>query len=254
MPAGGFRFERPVIPNGYAWWYLDALSDDGRHGLTLIAFIGSVFSPFYAWARRRGPADPANFCAVNVALYGPARRWAMTERGRGCLERGESWLRIGRSALAWDGTALTVSIDETGAPLPCRIKGMLRVLPEAVEGRAILLDPAGRHRWSPIAPCARIEVSLDRPALAWAGGAYCDTNAGDVPLEEDFASWHWSRAPVRGGTAVFYDVTLRDGTERAVALRYDRGGGAAELPPPPVAALPSTRWRIARAPRNVLSR
>ncbi len=34
---------------GYAWWYVDALSDDGRHGLTLIAFIGSVFSPYYAW-------------------------------------------------------------------------------------------------------------------------------------------------------------------------------------------------------------
>ena len=62
---------------GYAWWYVDALSDDGQHGLTLIAFIGSVFSPYYAWARRRGPADPQNHCALNVALYGPGgNRWA----------------------------------------------------------------------------------------------------------------------------------------------------------------------------------
>ena len=48
---------RPVAPGGYAWWYVDALSDDGRHGLTIIAFIGSVFSPYYAWAAARH-ADP----------------------------------------------------------------------------------------------------------------------------------------------------------------------------------------------------
>ena len=28
--------------NGYAWWYLDALSDDGAHGLTIILFIGGT--------------------------------------------------------------------------------------------------------------------------------------------------------------------------------------------------------------------
>ena len=48
-------FDTPVAPGGYAWWYIDALSDDGRCGLTIIAFIGSVFSPYYALARRRAP-------------------------------------------------------------------------------------------------------------------------------------------------------------------------------------------------------
>jgi carotenoid 1,2-hydratase len=57
------------------------MSDDGRHGLTIIALIGSVFSPYYAWARRRGPTDPEHFCALNVALYGVDKGWAMTERG-----------------------------------------------------------------------------------------------------------------------------------------------------------------------------
>ena len=49
--SAALRFDTPVPDGGYAWWYLDALSDDGRHGLTVIAFIGSVFSPYYAWAR-----------------------------------------------------------------------------------------------------------------------------------------------------------------------------------------------------------
>ena len=71
-----------------------------QHGLTLIAFIGSVFSPYYARARRRGAADPLQHCAVNVALYGPrGKRWAMTERGRAAVARTPSSLAIGRSAL-----------------------------------------------------------------------------------------------------------------------------------------------------------
>ncbi len=60
--------------NGYAWWYVDALSDDGTNGITIIAFIGSVFSPYYALARRNGPADPLNHCAINVAIYRKARQ------------------------------------------------------------------------------------------------------------------------------------------------------------------------------------
>ncbi len=81
----GPRFDLAVAPGGYAWWYLDAASDDGRFGLTLIAFVGSVFSPFYADARRRGRAEAIDHCAINVALYGDVRRWAMTERDRGAV-------------------------------------------------------------------------------------------------------------------------------------------------------------------------
>jgi carotenoid 1,2-hydratase len=63
------------------WWYVDALSDDGRHGLTIIALLGSVFSPYYAWARQKGSVDPRAHVALNVALYGrPGARWSMTER------------------------------------------------------------------------------------------------------------------------------------------------------------------------------
>ena len=71
--TGGPDFSVALARDGYAWWYVDALSDDGAHGLTIIAFIGSVFSPYYAWARRRGPADPARFCACT---------WRCTDRAR----------------------------------------------------------------------------------------------------------------------------------------------------------------------------
>ena len=60
-PAGsdsgdaGPCFDQAVDPGGYAWWYVDAVSDDRRHGVAIIAFVGSVFSPYYAWAGRRDP-------------------------------------------------------------------------------------------------------------------------------------------------------------------------------------------------------
>lgn len=236
--------------NGYAWWYLDALSDDGRHGLTVIAFLGGVFSPWYAWARRRpGGADPLEHCALNVALYGERRRWALTERPAGAVERGPDHLRIGPSALRWEGDSLLVSVREVTAPVPRPLRGEIRLRPAAgLNSRGFTLDPAGRHRWRPIAPAARVEVAMERPALNWTGAAYFDTNDGDAPLEQDFERWDWCRAPLPGGGAgVLYNVEPRGGGARSLALRVRPDGGVEDAPPPPPSRLPPTRlWRMPR--------
>jgi carotenoid 1,2-hydratase len=192
-----------------------------------------VFSPYYAWTRRRGPVDPLQHSALNVALYGKGKRWTMTERGASAVDRGPGFLSIGPSALSWDGTGLTVQIEEIGMPLPVprRVRGTVRLYPSAVETRGLLLDSAGRHHWQPIAPCARVEVALDEPGLSWSGPAYFDTNAGDRPLEDDFIRWDWSRAPMPGGTAVLYDLERRDGP-MSLALRYTDAGGVEDFVPP----------------------
>src|ERR1700761_5872689 len=126
-PARGPDFARIVPANGYAWWYVDALSDDGENGITIIAFIGSVFSPYYAFARRKGPADPLNHCAINVAVYTNGNhRWAMTERPHGAVGRTANQFTVGPSNLAWDGRSLTIHIDETAVPIPRRVRGTVR--------------------------------------------------------------------------------------------------------------------------------
>ncbi len=209
-----------------------------------------MFSPYYSAARQRGAGDPLAHCALNVALYGAGgKRWAMTERSGRSLQRSPARLGIGPSALSWDGSVLTVEIDEVTAPFRSPLRGTVRVHPAALPGRSFALDAAGRHVWTPIAPCARVEVALDRPALRWDGPAYFDANAGSEPLEAGFRNWDWSRAGLRRGTAVLYDAVRRDGSTRLLALRFDPDGRVESFEPPPPVRLPGTAWRVARGTR-----
>jgi carotenoid 1,2-hydratase len=272
-PATGFvpdpaplRFDLPVVPGGYAWWYLDVVSDDGALTLTVIAFIGSVFSPRYAKARRAGPAEPQRFAAVNVALVGRGGRehWALNERSE--LTRTRELLTIGRSSLRWQtdarGQHLVVELDELetrfggrrGAPL----RGRVRLYPSAMFGPRIELDrarPLARHRWYPVAPHARAEVELDAPALRFSGSGYHDVNAGDEALEHGFAAWNWSRAELDSDrTAILYDLQPREAPPDPRGWVFSaKHRSIVELGPEtlaPAHALPPTRWRVARAIRS----
>lgn len=248
----GWEFDRPVPKRGYAWWYVDALSDDGAHGITLIAFIGTVFSPWYALARRAEGGtggDPENHVCLNVALYGSPRRWAMTDRRRGALDRGADHLAIGPSRLDWDGEKLVITIEETTAPIPSRLSGTVTLRPDALSSRAFQLDSDGRHRWFPIAARSRVEVKLTHPALSWSGPAYFDTNEGSAPLEQDFVQWDWCRAPMRDASAVLYNAERRDGSRQSLALRIGDDGAVEDIEPPPPVELPRTLWRITRPTR-----
>jgi carotenoid 1,2-hydratase len=244
-------FDQPVPANGYAWWYVDAFSDDGRHGLAIIAFVGSVFSPYYAWARRRGAADPLAHCALNLGLYGRgAAGWAMTERGAASLARSADDYVLGRSRLRWDGSALTLDFDERAAPWGRRLRGRLRLHPQAIAHADYALDAAGRHYWRPIAPQARVEVELLTPALRWQGSGYFDHNRGAEPLEAAFVRWNWARAHLADGSAaITYDTERRDGSRQALALRFDPQGAALPFDPPPAQPLPKSAWGLPRQAR-----
>ena len=86
-------FDTLVPPQGYRWWYVDAISDDARYGLTIIGFIGSVFSPYYKSSGRGLPLDHS---CLNVALYGGSgARWVMTERGQADTRQARDSLSIG---------------------------------------------------------------------------------------------------------------------------------------------------------------
>ena len=244
-------FERPVAQDGYAWWYVDGLSDDGAYGFTIIAFIGSVFSPYYAWARRRGRGTPYNHCTFNVALYGrDKRRWAMTERRLGSLHRAHDSVGIGRSAMKWDEkSGLTIIINERSMPWGRPVRGTIKLTPEAIFDTAYTLDEAGKHLWRPIGPRSRVEVSLDHPDLKWSGHGYFDSNFGDEPLESAFSTWDWSRTDHRAHTSVLYDSRDLAGKESRMSLRFRPDGSVEPFATQRKVALPRAFWRMPRATR-----
>jgi carotenoid 1,2-hydratase len=243
-------FDALVEPKGYRWWYVDALSNDGRYGLTIIAFIGSVFSPYYKKSGRNIPIDHS---CLNIALYGKGARWVMTERGASDTQQSRDSLNIGPSAMRWERDRLVIDIEERdirlGIPWRRRVKGQIILHPEMLNQRSFKLDPEGRHHWQAIAPRARIEVKMDAPDITWNGSAYLDSNHGSEPIEDGFHSWHWSRAHFGKQVAVIYEGQRRNGSHFGSALRFDATGTPHEEELPLVAPLPPTLWGMKRQTR-----
>lgn len=210
-----------------------------------------MFSPYYRRAFLKGQGEPDNHCSLNVALYGPKRRWTMTERSRRSVQRDATQFTIGPSQLRWNGHCLEIDICEFGMPLPRPVRGHVRVFPGSLTPFSVPLDAQSRHRWGPIAPCARVEVELTHPDLRWYGHAYLDSNEGDEPIERAFREWDWSRATLDdGSTAVIYDVQPIASPDRLHAYRFYPDGRVEPFDAPPRQAMPRTGWRIDRRMRS----
>ncbi|MFK7861265.1 MAG: carotenoid 1,2-hydratase [Granulosicoccus sp.] len=249
-------FTDPVPDNGYRWWYLDAVSDDDQHAITVIIFIGSVFSPYYARARKRNKGIASAHCAVNVALYGAPWRWCMTERTAASMRASEHQLSIGKSFARLDEGKLRVQIDEMAVPLPSRVRGELVIDLPDYDLAAHPLDSEktaeAQHFWQPIAPQTRIDVAFEQPSLAWQGSAYVDSNSGAVSLESSFKSWVWSRSHASDNTTtILYDVIDRQGVCSKRSFRYAADGTMTPYEAQQVHELPKTRyWRFPRTVRT----
>lgn len=250
-------FDTAVTPNGYRWWYLDVVSDDGRDSLVIIGFIGSVFSPYYASSRRRGRSDPFNHCAVNAILYSDSgKRWAMTERSGDQLVSDADGISIGRSSMRWLDGKLVVEIDELSNPIPRRMRGRVVLSPGNMNHEVLSLHSNGRHNWWPVAPRATATVEFEMPDRRFSGSAYLDSNFGDEPLESGFRRWDWTRRerPPADGvtTSLTYHVVQKDGHENTIALALADSGELVHQPAPLAQRLPASAWRVPRHTRSDL--
>ncbi|MFX3679707.1 MAG: carotenoid 1,2-hydratase [Hyphomicrobiales bacterium] len=228
------------------------MSACGRYGVSVIAFVGSVFSPYYAW---RGRRDPDDHVCINVALYAPGRnRWTMTERGRGAMSRDATHFRVGPSQLTWNDGRLSIDFDEIAVPrpprqwLPQRVAGRIVLTPHAITDRAFPIDAEGHQRWWPMAPSGDIAVSFSRGGMPdWSGHGYLDSNWGEIGLEDSFARWDWARGELENGELVIlYDTERRDGSRGFLVLHFGRDGTITERDELPHTALKSGFWGVAR--------
>lgn len=240
-------FDKTIPNSGYRWWYIDAVSDCGNYGLVIIAFIGSVFSPYYYRAKQRGSAVARNFCAINVASYGAGvNAWAMTERNAAQLQTTANTMRVGRSQIVAHDDNIDIAIDERTMPWMRRLQGQVQLYSTTASDQVFFLDAAKRHQWQPIAPVSRIEVDLQHPKVRWTGDAYIDTNFGERPLEDDFKHWHWSSVRSANGSRIFYDITETSGRHHGIALSADTDNRVSAISAPQSAALQKSRWGIHR--------
>jgi len=176
----------------------------------------------------------------------------MTERGRNSVSRSAEQLVIGPSQLNWMGDHLQIDLNEISVPIPRRVLGTVRVYPKALCTYSNALDDEGKHRWGPIAPCARVEVDFQQPGLKWQGHGYLDSNEGDEPVTVPFKTWDWSRACMAdGSTAVIYDVTQTNGVQTVLAERFKPDGSHESFTPAAKRErLPRTWWRVDRGVRS----
>lgn len=174
----------------------------------------------------------------------------MTDRGESALRQTASRFEVGPSMMRWDAGRLIIDIDEiSGPPLISRVRGRITLTPSAITSAELPLTPDGAHVWRPFAPCARIDVDIDRPGWQWQGEGYFDANFGTRALEEDFSYWTWGRYPTRKGATCFYDATRLDGSELAAGFRFGRDGQARAIPLPPKTKLRRSLWAVSRETR-----
>lgn len=240
-------FDLNIPPNGYGWWYMDGLSDDGTKAVSVIAFIGSVFSPWYSWSGRKNPHD---FCSINIVTYGKGGRWTMTERRERHVQITKNSFKVGPSKLEWDGKKLVLEFSEITIPHLDKIEGSITLTPESVNDLEVLLKPDGTHVWRPFSPISRLDIKTNKKGWNWQGNAYLDGNFGTRALEQDFNYWTWSRLPFKDKCLTFYDADLVDGSNTNIALSFKKDGTVEQVEAPPLQPITKTKWLLKRVARS----
>ena len=248
---------------------------EGRYGLTLILFAGSVFSPRYAARLRAGVATCGlEVPAVNFSLYertrgshpSTRRAWVMNEYPPAALALAADAVRVGRTALRLPPAGpLTIELDEDttrffGRRGP-RVHGRITVAPPPPAPPPLYLGQSGRgaaHYWQPLAPraAATVELQLGPRRVRFQGPAYLDRNYGSGRLEDTFSRWGWAHgfpvspaspaAGAAGDALIVYNAVLTTGYSRQLCVRYSDPTRPPEVLSSELAPSPDALTRVDR--------
>ncbi|WP_233582576.1 carotenoid 1,2-hydratase [Corallococcus sp. CA053C] len=220
----------PALPDAagaYRWFYADVTA--GPYSAVCIFMLGSLFSPRYSVAARRG-GHPLEHSAVNFALYhhGVRRLWVLSEYPHAEVE-GPGRLRIGRSTLthAADGS-VRMEVDDWTAPWGRPVRASLTLKPLTPRGDEVQLMPGLPHYWQALAPRSEARLEVSSLEVAAEGMGYHDTNHGHELLGERLSGWHWARTHHADHTLVDYHLP---GGVAPLRVRAGPGGVVCERGP-----------------------
>jgi carotenoid 1,2-hydratase len=207
--ASHWKEALPPLPDSagaYRWFYADVTAGD--YSAVCIFMVGSLFSPRYSVAARRG-ASPLQHCAVNFALYhhGVRQRWVLSEYPVASVQGNGRALRIGRSLLEYapDGT-VRMEVDERCAPFGRAVRARLVLEPQVPAAEEVQLVPGLPHYWRALAPRARARLEVDSEGVGGEGLGYHDSNHGAELLGARLPGWHWARVHGPEETVVDYHL------------------------------------------------
>ncbi len=203
----------PHEPNGYEWWYFDAISDDDRYVLVVIYFLGTPMSPYYkAVADGKNPI-PKDWCGVFVSVH---------ERvGSGYREVAYAYnlytdevddtnyfrdkpvgIRLGGTTLdatySHNGRRFThgwqLALNERNLWFGTTKASLQFVMPALLDGRPAIESGDACHTWVCVAPDCDVtgDISLGGRVIRFVGRGYHDHNFGRLPWS-GVGSWTWNR-------------------------------------------------------------
>ncbi|QDE88237.1 hydroxyneurosporene synthase (CrtC) [Myxococcus xanthus] len=224
----------PDAPGTYRWFYADVTA--GPYSAVCIFMLGSLFSPRYSVAARRG-GRPLEHSAVNFALYhaGVRRLWVLSEYARAELEA-PGRLRIGRSTLSYEGDGtVRMAVDDGTAPWGRPVRAGLTLEPMTPVGEVVQLMPGLPHYWQALAPRSQARLEVSSLGIEASGLGYHDTNHGGELLGARLSGWHWARTHREDETVVDYHLPEGVAPLRVVAgtrgVRCERGPALVEARP-----------------------
>lgn len=240
-----------TAPGGFAWWYLDAVNEDGD-GLVLIWSFGLPFLPGQGQAARAGHGLPATQRpSLNLAVYrGGAERFYLLqehppESAQLTPEGGTMGASTLRSWIAEDQRHLEVVLDTPVPGSPHPLTGQLRLSAPAVDLPGPV-GPPSAHAWRPLACACTVAAELklgDERLLSGSFRAYHDRNESPSPLHTlGIEHWIWGRVAFPDHERIFYALWPESGgAPQVLGLRVDRDGRMTALGQPRIALGPARR-------------
>ncbi len=231
------HFDPGKPPQGYEWWYFDAISLDKNWSLVVIFFQGNPFSPEYIKAGEN--AKPDQFPAISISVYknGKPEYYSFIEYqdGRfnwddedGSCSIGSNFFKRTIDKDKAEYELLLAQTLDSNHSINAKLKFISPVLPNGMIDHE---SKDEKHFWNLIQPQAQVTGSISLKGksndfnVLFSGTGYHDHNTGYEPMKDSFEDWYWGRFHFKDSTLIYYVMNGLDGSKQHKAWLISKESG-----------------------------